>query len=170
MFLQWLESQFEMPVFIYLFIIFLSVMMRICALIEIEFFILMPWFKGTWSYSYLWSLWSIIDGKIVESCFLECILVFLREDGDDLRLILQTKLFQKETLMVVHVQHLVKQFGLPDATEQRSLFRLWLCDNCILQVSQREQKTHFQILFEPPSSIKDGAHCCYPAHFLRMPR
>ena len=28
--------------FIYLFIIFLSVMMRICALIEIEFFILMP--------------------------------------------------------------------------------------------------------------------------------
>ena len=104
-------------------------MMRICALIEIEFFILMPWFKSTWSYSYLW---SIIDGKIVEPGFLECTLVFLREDGDDLPLILQTKLFQKETLMVLHVQHLVKQFGLPDTTEQLSLFRLWLCDNCIL--------------------------------------
>ena len=23
----------------------------------------------------------------------------------------------------------VKQFGLPDATEQLSLFRLWLCEN-----------------------------------------
>ena len=72
--------------------------------------------------------------------------------------------------MVVHVQHLVKQFGLPDATEQLSLFRLWLCDNCILQVSQRELKTRFQILFEPPSSIKDGAHYCHWAHFPRMPR
>ena len=130
-------------------------------------FYLMPWFKSTWSYSYLW---SIIDGKIVEPGFLECTLVFLREDGDDLPLILQTKLFQKETLMVLHVQHLVKQFGLPDTTEQLSLFRLWLCDNCILQVSQRELKTRFQILFEPPSSIKDGAHYCHCAHFLRMPR
>ena len=72
--------------------------------------------------------------------------------------------------MVLHVQHLVKQFGLPDTTEQLSLFRLWLCDNCILQVSQRELKTRFQILFEPPSSIKDGAHYCHCAHFLRMPR
>ena len=40
--------------------------------------------------------------------------------------------------MVVLVQHLVKQFGLPDATEQLSLFRLWLCENFIRQVSQRE--------------------------------
>ena len=40
--------------------------------------------------------------------------------------------------MVVLVQHLVKQFGLPDATEQLSLFRLWLCENFILWVSQRE--------------------------------
>ena len=111
-----------------------------------------------------------MDGKIVEPGFLECTLVFLREDGDDLPLILQTKLFQKETLMVLHVQRLVKQFGLPDTTEQLSLFRLWLCDNCILQVSQRELKTRFQILFEPPSSIKDGAHYCHCAHFLRMPR
>ena len=47
----------------------------------------------------------------------------------------KTKLILKETLMVVLVQHLVKQFGLPDATEQLSLFRLWLCENFILQVS-----------------------------------
>ena len=45
--------------------------------------------------------------------------------------------------MVVLVQHLVKQFGLPDATEQLSLFRLWLCENFILRVSQRELKTRF---------------------------
>ena len=55
-------------------------------------------------------------------------------------LILQTKLILKETLMVVLVQHLIKQFGLPDATEQLSLFRLWLCENFILRVSQRELK------------------------------
>ena len=126
-------------------------MMRICALIEIEFFILMPWFKSTWSYSYLW---SIIDGKIVEPGFLECTLVFLREDGDDLPLILQTKLFQKETLMVLHVQHLVKQFGLPDTTEQLSLFRLWLCDNCSLQVSQRELKTRFRYCLNPRLALR----------------
>ena len=58
-------------------------------------------------------------------------------------LILQTKLILKETLMVVLVQHLIKQFGLPDATEQLSLFRLWLCENFILRVSQRELKTRF---------------------------
>ena len=56
--------------------------------------------------------------------------------------------------MVVLVQHLVKQFGLPYATEQLSLFRLWLCENVILRVSQRELKTRFQILFESLSSIK----------------
>ena len=32
----------------------------------------------------------------------------------------------------------VKQFGLPDEREQVSLFRLWLFENFILQVSQRE--------------------------------
>ena len=74
---------------------------------------------------------------------LECILVLLREDGDDQPLILPTKLILKETLMIVHDQHLVEQFGLPDATKQRSLFRLWLCENFILQVSQRELKTRF---------------------------
>ena len=55
--------------------------------------------------------------------------MLLREDGDDQPLILQTKLFLKETLMIVHVQHSVMQFGLPGATEQLSLFRLWLCKN-----------------------------------------
>ena len=61
--------------------------------------------------------------------------------------------------MVVLVQHLVEQFGLPDATEQLSLFRLWLCENFILQVSQRDLKTDraFQILFESPSSIKENS-------------
>ena len=93
---------------------FLSLMMRICAL----------------------------DGIIVEN-FLECILLLLKEDGDDQPLILQTKLILKETLMIVHVKHEVKQFGLPDATEQLSLFRLWLCENFILQVSQREIKNSF---------------------------
>ena len=37
----------------------------------------------------------------------------------------------------------VKQFGLPDATEQLSLFRLWFCENFIFQVSQREIKNSF---------------------------
>ena len=50
--------------------------------------------------------------------------------------------------MVVLVQHLVKQFGLPDATEQLSLFRLWLCENFILQVSQREMSFIFKTLFK----------------------
>ena len=55
--------------------------------------------------------------------------------------------------MVVLVQHLEKQFGLPDVTEQVSLFTLWLCENFIRRVSQRELKTRFQILFESLSSI-----------------
>ena len=59
--------------------------------------------------------------------------MLLREDGDDHPFILQTKLILKKTLMIVHVQHQVKQFGLPDATEQLSLFRLWLYVNHILQ-------------------------------------
>ena len=42
---------------------------------------------------------------IIVKNFLECILVLLREDGDDQSLILQTKLILKETLMIVHVQH-----------------------------------------------------------------
>ena len=31
------------------------------------------------------------------------------------------------------INYLLKQFGLSDATEQLSLFRLWLCENFILQ-------------------------------------
>ena len=46
-----------------------------------------------------------------------------------------------------------KKFGLPDATEQLSLFRLWLGENFVLQVIQRELKMRFQILFESLSSI-----------------
>ena len=41
-----------------------------------------------------------LDGIIVEN-FLECILLLLKEDGDDQPLILQTKLILKETLMIV---------------------------------------------------------------------
>ena len=73
-------------------------MMTICALIEIEFFLLCHDLKV------IEVVWSIIDGIIVKN-FLECILVLLREDGDDQPLILQTKLILKETLMIVHVQH-----------------------------------------------------------------
>ena len=80
---------------------FLSLMMRICALIEIEFFFLCDDLKVL---EVIHNLWSIIDGIIVKN-FLECILVLLREDGDDQPLILQTKLILKETLMIVHVQH-----------------------------------------------------------------
>ena len=78
-----------------------SLMMRICALIEIEFFFLCDDLKVL---EVIHNLWSIIDGIIVKN-FLECILVLLREDGDDQPLILQTKLILKETLMIVHVQH-----------------------------------------------------------------
>ena len=96
--MRWLESRFEMPVFDFF---FLSLMMRICALIEIEFFFLCDDLKVL---EVIHNLWSIIDGIIVKN-FLECILVLLREDGDDQPLILQTKLILKETLMIVHVQH-----------------------------------------------------------------
>ena len=72
-------------------------MMTICALIEIEFFLLCHDLKV------IEVVWSIIDGIIVKN-FLECILVLLREDGDDQPLTLQ-KLILKETLMIVHVQH-----------------------------------------------------------------
>ena len=76
-------------------------MMRICGLIEIEFFSLWDDLKVL---EVIHNLWSIIDGIIVKD-FLECILVLLREDGDDQPLILQTKLILKEKLMIVHVQH-----------------------------------------------------------------
>ena len=56
--------------------------------------------------------------------------------------------------MVVLVQHLVKQFGLPDATEQLNLLRLLLCENFILRVSQGELKTRIQILFESCPALR----------------
>ena len=77
-------------------------MMRICALIELEFFsYVMHDLKVL---EVIHNLWSIIDGIIVKN-FRECILVLLREDGDDQLLISQTKLILEETLMIVHVQH-----------------------------------------------------------------
>ena len=75
-------------------------MMRICALTEIEFFLC----HDLKVLEVIHNLGSIIDGIIVKN-FLECILVLFREDGDDQPLILRTKLFLKETLMIVHVQH-----------------------------------------------------------------
>ena len=75
-------------------------MMRICALTEIEFFLC----RDLKVLEVIHNLGSIIDGVIVKN-FLECILVLFREDGDDQPLILRTKLFLKETLMIVHVQH-----------------------------------------------------------------
>ena len=39
-------------------------------------------------------------------------------------------------------------FGLPDVTEQLSLFRLWLCENFILRVSRREKSFIFKTLFK----------------------
>ena len=74
-------------------------MMRICALTEIEFFFLCHDLKVL---EVIHNLGSIIDVIIVKN-FLECILVLFREDGDDQPL--RTKLFLKETLMIVHVQH-----------------------------------------------------------------
>ena len=77
-------------------------MMRICALIELEFFsYVMHDLKVL---EVIHNLWSIIDGIIVKN-FLEYILVLLREDGDDQPLTLQRKLILKETLMIVHFQH-----------------------------------------------------------------
>ena len=76
--------------------------MRIGALIELEFFsYVMHDLKVL---EVIHNLWSIIDGIIVKN-FLECMLVLLREDGDDQPLVFQTKLILKETLMIVHVQH-----------------------------------------------------------------
>ena len=55
-------------------------MMRICALIELEFFSYVM--HDLKILEVIHNLWSIIDGIIVKN-FLECILVLLREDGDD---------------------------------------------------------------------------------------
>ena len=74
--------------------------MRICALIEIELFLC----HDLKVLEVIHNLGSIIDCINVKN-FLECILVLLREDGDDQPLILRTKLFLKETLMIVHIQH-----------------------------------------------------------------
>ena len=41
------------------------------------------------------------------------------------------------------INYLLKQFGLSDETEQLTLFRLWLCENFILQVSQGEIRMSF---------------------------
>ena len=86
-------------------------MMRICALIEIEFFFLCHDLKVL---EVIHNLWSIIDGIIVKN-FLECIfkLVLLREDGYDQPLILQTKLVLKETLMIVHVMQALSKTVWP---------------------------------------------------------
>ena len=63
-------------------------MMRICALIELEFFsYVMHDLKVL---EVIHNLWSIIDGIIVKN-FLECMLVLLREDGDDQPLIFTNK-------------------------------------------------------------------------------
>ena len=77
-------------------------MMRICALIELEFFSHVMHDLNV--LEVIHNLWSIIDGIIVKN-FLECMLVLLREHGDDQPLIFQTKLILKETLMIVHVQY-----------------------------------------------------------------
>ena len=67
-----------MPVFVFF---FLSLMMRILCWLDVE-----------------------LKSSFVKN-FLECVLVLLREDGDDWPLILQTKLILKETLIIVHVPH-----------------------------------------------------------------
>ena len=41
------------------------------------------------------------------------------------------------------INYLLKQFGLSDATELLTLFRLRLCENFILQVSQGEIRMSF---------------------------
>ena len=66
------------------------------------------------------------------------------------------QVFQRELKKNFQIlfEPLFGMFGLPGATEQLSLFRLWLCENYILQVFQRELQMSFQILFEPSSSIK----------------
>ena len=59
-------------------------MMRICPLIEIDFFFLS---HNLTVLEVIHNLWSIIDGIIVKNV-LEYILVLLRKDGDDQLLIL----------------------------------------------------------------------------------
>ena len=54
-------------------------MMRICPLIEIDFFFLC---HNLTVLEVIHNLWSIIDGIIVKNV-LEYILVLLRKDGDD---------------------------------------------------------------------------------------
>jgi len=76
-------------------------MMRNCALIKIDSFFFICHNLNV--LEVIRNFWSTIDGIIVKN-FPECILLLLREDGDDQPLILQTKLFLKETLMIVHVQ------------------------------------------------------------------
>ena len=100
MFLHWLESQFEMPVFDLIFFKFNDENLCFNSLIKLDFFVLCHDLKVLEVFH---NFWSIIDGIIVKN-FLECILVLLREDCDDQPLILQTKLILKETLMIVHVQ------------------------------------------------------------------
>ena len=41
------------------------------------------------------------------------------------------------------INYVLKQFGLSDATEQLTLFMLWLCENFFLQVSQGEIRMSF---------------------------
>ena len=59
------------------------------------------------------------------------------------------------------INYLVKQFGLPEATEQLSVFKLWLCENFILQVSQREIRMSFETLFK--LLITSTVSCCLSA-------
>ena len=73
---------------------FLSLIMRICALIEIDVFFLCRDLKVL---EVIHNLWLIIECIIVKN-FLECILVLLREDGDEQPLILQTKLILKKNI------------------------------------------------------------------------
>ena len=65
--------------------------------------------------------------------------------------ILTLQVFQRELKMSFQIlfEPLFSMFGPPVATEQLSLFRLWLCENYILQVFQRKLKMRFQISFEP---------------------
>ena len=96
-FLRWLESRFEMPVFDFFFKFKDE---NLCLNWNRVFFFC----QDLKVLKVIHNLWSIIDGIIVKN-FLEYILVLLREDGDDQPLTLQRKLILKETLMIVHFQH-----------------------------------------------------------------
>ena len=102
--------------------------MRICALIEIEFFFLMPWFKGTWIKLFITCDQYWIDGTIVKN-FLECILVLLREDGDHQPLILQTKLILNRRGSRINADRFLnerrkrKLLGAPGACSPGKCFR-----------------------------------------------